>query len=220
MKRIILAVGVMVGLLIAGKAQALLIDRGNGLIYDNVLNITWLQDANYAQTSGFDTDGMMNWANANAWAANLVYQGFSDWRLASMSVAGGLPTGAAASVVDCSTATEVACRDNEYGYMFYQNLNGAAGNNKTGSQLGDGGVTLNNIQFVYWSGTEFAPNAVFAWDFFFLNGDQRSDNKFFSLFGWAVRPGDSLATTVPEPASILLLGAGLSALLGVRRLRR
>jgi len=25
-----------------------LYDRGNGLIYDDVLNVTWLQDANYA----------------------------------------------------------------------------------------------------------------------------------------------------------------------------
>ena len=29
-----------------------LFDRGGGLIYDDVLNITWLQDANYALTTG------------------------------------------------------------------------------------------------------------------------------------------------------------------------
>ena len=34
-------------------AHASLIDRGNGLLYDNVLNVTWLQDANYAHTSGY-----------------------------------------------------------------------------------------------------------------------------------------------------------------------
>ncbi|MCP4407494.1 MAG: DUF1566 domain-containing protein, partial [Gammaproteobacteria bacterium] len=45
-----------VGLLalgMAGTVQATLIDRGGGLIYDDVLNITWLQDANYAETSGY-----------------------------------------------------------------------------------------------------------------------------------------------------------------------
>ncbi len=29
-----------------------LIDRGNGMIYDTHEDLTWLQDANYAQTSG------------------------------------------------------------------------------------------------------------------------------------------------------------------------
>jgi hypothetical protein len=39
----------------SGAANALLFDRGNGLIYDDVLNITWLQDANYAATELTDT---------------------------------------------------------------------------------------------------------------------------------------------------------------------
>ena len=54
-----------IGLLVAGlftvSAQAALYDRGNGLIYDDVLNITWMQDANYAQTSGYEADGQMAW---------------------------------------------------------------------------------------------------------------------------------------------------------------
>ncbi len=61
------------GLLTSGLAQATLLDRGGGLIYDDVLNITWLQDSNYAQTSGFDADGRMNWSDANTWAAGLSY---------------------------------------------------------------------------------------------------------------------------------------------------
>lgn len=43
-------------------AYAGLIDRGNGLLYEDVLDITCLQDANYAQTSGYDDDGYMYWA--------------------------------------------------------------------------------------------------------------------------------------------------------------
>jgi hypothetical protein len=50
----------------SGAAGAGLIDRGNGLIYDDVLKITWLQDANYAQTSGYNADGLMNWNAAMA----------------------------------------------------------------------------------------------------------------------------------------------------------
>jgi hypothetical protein len=46
------------------QSDAELIDRGGGLIYDTVLDIKWLQDANYAQTSGYDDDGRMNWYTA------------------------------------------------------------------------------------------------------------------------------------------------------------
>ena len=50
---------------ISSSSHAALYDRGNGLIYDDVLNITWMQDANYAKTSGYDPDGAMT-HNVNA----------------------------------------------------------------------------------------------------------------------------------------------------------
>ena len=62
-------------LLLSFNATAALYNRGNGLIYDDVLDITWLQDANYAQTSGYDADGKMSWMDANTWASNLSLGG-------------------------------------------------------------------------------------------------------------------------------------------------
>lgn len=50
--------------------------------YDTVLDITWLADANYAQTSGYDNDGVMSWYSAMSWTTQLEYNGYSDWRLA------------------------------------------------------------------------------------------------------------------------------------------
>ena len=48
--------------------NARFIDRGNELIYDTVLDITWLQDANYVNTTGcddplygHDTNGRLTW---------------------------------------------------------------------------------------------------------------------------------------------------------------
>lgn len=79
----------VVGIGSAGNSQAALYDRGSGLLYDDVLNVTWLQDANYAKTSGYDSDGLMSWDEAQAWAYNLIYHDdvrhvdYSDWRLAS-----------------------------------------------------------------------------------------------------------------------------------------
>ena len=57
------------GALISGAAQATLIDRGGGLLYDNVLNVTWLQDANYAKTSGYSDTGIFDHIQATSWAS-------------------------------------------------------------------------------------------------------------------------------------------------------
>jgi hypothetical protein len=58
-------------LTLSGTVQAGLINRGNGMIYDNDMNITWLADANYAKTSGHDADGLMTWQQSMDWADNL-----------------------------------------------------------------------------------------------------------------------------------------------------
>ena len=63
------------GFMISGASQAALHDRGGGLLYDDVLKVTWLQDANYAKTSGYDADGLMTWSEADAWAKSLSYRG-------------------------------------------------------------------------------------------------------------------------------------------------
>lgn len=62
---------------LSGTAQATLIDRGGGMVYDDVLNITWLQDANQGAGSAFDdgvntADGLMTWDSAVAWADGLL----------------------------------------------------------------------------------------------------------------------------------------------------
>ena len=83
------AVALVAALAVSNAAQAALIDRGNGLIYDSVLNITWLQDANLAAintfgVSGIDIHGRMTWNTAEQWIAAMNaanYKGYHDWRL-------------------------------------------------------------------------------------------------------------------------------------------
>jgi hypothetical protein len=57
--RVRLCVASLVAVLLNGNANAKLIDRGNGLVYDDSLNITWLQNANYAASDLSDR----NWPN-------------------------------------------------------------------------------------------------------------------------------------------------------------
>lgn len=57
--------------------------------YDPFLNLTWLADANRAQTSGFDADGYMDFSAANARAAGLTLFGAGGWRLPTVTPVNG-----------------------------------------------------------------------------------------------------------------------------------
>lgn len=75
MKKFIMLSVVM--LLVLGTAispKAALHDRTGGLIYDDVLDITWMQDAYYFGST-------MTWSYAVTSVNDLIFQGYDDWRL-------------------------------------------------------------------------------------------------------------------------------------------
>jgi hypothetical protein len=201
--------------LLLGNAQAGLFARGGGLLYDDVLNITWLSDANYAKTSGYDADGLMSWTGANAWAAGLNYGGYSDWRLSTaLNQDGSGPCFA------------YFCSNSEMGHMFYNNMGGSAGNSiLTGTNVGNLALVTNLQSYRYWSGTAYAPLPTrYAW---LINYNDGGFQDYFPLhtgyqydeyYAWAVRDGD-VAAPVPEPETYAMMLAGLG-LLGVLARRR
>ena len=158
---------------LSGAAQATLIDRGNGLIYDSGQDLTWLQDANYAKTSGHDADGRMNWDAATTWADGLSYGGYDDWRLPSVTDIGNDGCNFSYNGSDCGF--DVDTSGSELAYMWYDILGNTPYYDTSGSgqQVGLGltstaadGVDILNLQsYRYWSGTEYAPNTNFAWLF-------------------------------------------------------
>ncbi|MBC8413262.1 MAG: DUF1566 domain-containing protein [Nitrospira sp.] len=81
MKQLIYMIIISLTILAAHNSSlAALLDRGNGMIYDEEINITWLQNANLA-------DRTMTWHEAVNWADTLVYNDYDDWRLPALCTA-------------------------------------------------------------------------------------------------------------------------------------
>ena len=238
-QKTLLTLALLASAAVTGTAQASLVDRGNGLLYDNVLNVTWLQDANYAKTSSYDADGQMDWNAATTWAANLDFGGYSDWRLATNTpVSGGASYNNGFSYNGTTDyAYNITSPKSELAYMYnvnlglkdYYNASGAYqanfgvfgngtsnGVNQNSFGQADVGLVKNLQSDAYWSGAEYSPGSGGAW--FFRTGDGFQDYdliKDHQLYAWAVRPGDVAA--VPVPAAFWLFGSGLMGLLGLRR---
>jgi hypothetical protein len=229
MNRVVVGTLLACGLTVS-TAQAALIDRGGGMIYDDVLNITWLQDANYAYASGYDPrGGRMTWENAMEWAENLVYGGFDDWRLPTVR-----PIGSDFNTEISNNGTTDSGYGNrspssEMAYMYYVNLGNlgfCTPNDSAPSgcepQRGFGPrrtAPFTNLQnWIYWSGTEFEVNPSAAWFFAPNTGFQYLNFKLYEFYAWAVRSGD-VASPVREPSALALLGLGLAGL-GLSRRRK
>lgn len=207
----------------AGAAQAALISRAGGtMIYDTTHNITWLADMNYAQTSGHtgtgvEANGTMTWAAATAWANNLVYGGFDDWRLPTLNP----------SDPSCNWGPGLGynCAGGELSHLFVTDF----GNKAAESVLdpaGDTAEQLSNLALFsnlqsdgYWSGAEYASDLNKAWLFYTSVGMQNTIVKSGTLYVVAVRPGD-VAASVPEPQTLALALLAMGATAVARRRRR
>jgi len=211
------------------SVNAALIERLGGLAYyDDVADLTWLADANYAQTSGYDADGdgRMTWQAANDWAAQLTVGGVSGWRLANTVDVGN----DGATLINPYQGIDYAYNittHSELSNMFYNVLGNTAYYDTSGTVTGctapDYCLTntgpFSNVQpYLYWSATEYAPNTNSAWKFGMDVGYQDSSSKTYSLNAWAVQSGD--VSAVPVPAAVWLFGSGLIGLVGFARRKK
>ena len=197
-------------LAVSMSANAALVDRGGGLIYDTDLNITWLADANYAMTSGFDADGAMTWSTAMTWAADLSYGGYTDWRLPAT-----VQPDATCGDQSGGDSFGYNCTGSEMGHLFYTELGGVARTSIATTHNANYNLFQNVQSDSYWSGTVYAPYIYYVWSFDFYDGNQLMGIKGNPFYAWAVRPGDVAA--VPLPATAWLFGSGLLGLVGMAR---
>ena len=217
MKRLCILVSTLIMVLgLSVSAQGALVDMKDGTIYDTATQLSWLKDANYAMTSGYDADGRMTWADANAWAASLNngggFAGLTGWRL---------PT----ADESCNGGTGGSnCTNGEMGHLYYTELGNVAGGPLTNT-----GPFINVQTYSYWSCTVYAPNPSQAWVLDFTNGTQGADGMTNARNAWAVRPGARLqstgnATSVPTMTEwgmiIFIVLAGIGSVYYLRRQRR
>ncbi len=206
---------IAVSLLAAGAADAALVSRvGGQAVYDTTQNITWLADANLAQTSGYGEagpDGRMHWGQALSWIDSLNakgggagHLGVNNWRLPHT-----LQPDASCSSQEPGKSSGTGCSGSEMGHLYY--MDGI-----TAATPGP----FSNVQLAYWSDTSYAPNPQNAWAFGFGNGTQEIGWKAITLSTWAVRDGDIGDTgAVPVPGALWLFGTGVVAL-GAKLKRR
>lgn len=236
----------------SASTQAALIDRGNGLIYDNVLNITWIQDVALSSTLG--GPGRFNWSGANNWADQLVYGGYDDWRLPTLAPVNGVKFN---GIFHCDGSADygygisapggksAGFTGNELAYMYHVNLGNKSRCTGEGPYLAgkvfgpDVGVqnasfvdaltgetvsflNLQDLKFSFW--TDFIPfinsgGASYSWRFKYT-GFNDWDKTLQQGRAWAVRDGDVLVATVPEPSTLLLLFGLLPAFLFTKKRKR
>jgi hypothetical protein len=192
-------------------ANAALIDRGTGMIYDTDQGITFLQDANYAATEPtffnsltYDPAivievgvGRMVWTDAMAWADQLEYGGFSNWRLPSALE----PDGSSPNIGEPISTT------NELAYLYYN----------YGISSTNWGPFVNIYHGPprggYWTETEVGITgaAAFLMDIGYMSADGKGAPYTGGGYNyiWAVRDGDygpSVSTTQTYLTDYLTLG--------------
>jgi len=192
--------------LISTPSHAVLIPvLGGQAYYDEDADLTWLADANVS--------GLMNWADANTWAAGLTVDGIGGWRLPDTlqpdaSCDGQLDPGGSFNLQGFGSN----CTGSEMGNMFYNVLGNTAGS------LSNTGPFSNVESGLYWSATAYAPATTNSWIFDINNGNQvYGDAVTNSFYAWAVQSGNVALSSVPVPAAMWLFGSGLIGLIGIAK---
>lgn len=186
--------------------------NGHEGVYDDVLDITWLANANLAVTEAFgvagvQANGTMAWDIAqtfigamNAEDSGAGYLGVNSWRQVSSS--------------GC-TSTSDPCDDidDELGYHFYQNFGAEQGSPVTQGANTQSLELFGGIEVsFYWTGTETFPGAGTAWAFNTNTGNQIGNTKIAKHYVWPVAPG---MVGTPQPVNVPVLPIWAFILLGL-----
>lgn len=200
--------------------------------YDTVLDITWLADANYLQTSGADADGLAHVGDTQVWLQTLFIGDYDDWRLPEAEPIDGVDWAVDLAQLTYDGSSEYGYNltdtSSELAYMFYVNLGNPGRYTTTGADTGcyvaavsdcldNVGPFINLAPLGY--GTQSLYNGQ-AYVVFTMNTGLNTFSNGQTRH-WLVHDGDiGMATVpVPEPETYALMLAGLAAV-GVAARRR
>lgn len=208
LRKTLTAALIIASLALVSPAGAELHDRGGGLIYDDVLDVTWLQDAAWHVTSNapnVDANGKMLWQDAMNWAEGLVYHDsvrnvdWDDWRLPRI-----LPVNDTAYDINpsCEGLTDngynITSPASELSYMYHVNLGGVSLTSLVDgickADFGAAGIDnpspFTNISSGVWSQNEIPDDPTRVFIVGMGNGHQNWFEKTAAKSPWAVRDGD------------------------------
>jgi len=195
-------------------AKPALHDRGGGLLYDEALGVTWLQDANYARSCGASPTGKMSWAQAQSWVGSLVYRDpvrgvdLSGWRLPKVRPIGESWNHQFRMDGQSDEGYNIRSPRSEFSHMYYVHLGlhgwwtptgehpETFGVRKHWTAMWSGEADVGPVKRLqsdrYWChspGEPFPSPAV--WVFTTAEGNQRDGlARPNHLFVWPVRDGD------------------------------
>ena len=167
------------------------------LIYENDKHLIWLDYTN-------SPNGPGPWQTHMDWAAGLNVLGVLDYHLNPGITVLWLDAWRLPSASPDPGWESVS----EMGHLYYISLM-----KPMNGPLNDPEPFENLQPSVYWSNTTHSDFAARAWYFYFDRGIQDFSDKSERSYGLAVRPAEA---TIPEPATMLLLGLGLVGLVVAR----
>jgi len=159
-------------------AEAALVDRGGGLVYDAQANLTWL-------AAPALLPGPMNWLDAATFASNFVHAGGANWLLPDTPF---FDSG-------CALGVGLGCVDSDMGRLFHQQLGGHAGESVFDS-TGDSADEIAAVAMM--------PALADAWFWSWQIGDDGANSAFAFSFG----SGNTALLDTALNARVLVVHAG------------
>ncbi len=200
------------------RAEFLYERAGGAAIYDWHQDITWLQDANYAASSGYDSDGRLPYNSALIFIDYLnaiQHLGITSWRLPVMNYVTNNGQG---TFGYCGTdkGHNVDPASGELAFLYYEHLKLQSKFDCNGQPQTPHGVTYsgpfininNNETQAYLYSTEYSPDPSRIWVLHFEYGGQHADGKLGASPIWPVFSGDLLY----QPGDPLPAAIGLNVL--------